>query len=110
MTGSIGSQLVWYQGGAAHIGDATDMSNKLLFFCVQFFFVRAHFLGGRARNFSSKFPRVSGISIQRNVLHIRCEIAHTAATPVFFWSAPEFFLVDFHVLGGSTVKLNVFPV
>jgi hypothetical protein len=51
MTGSIGSQLVWYQGGAAHIGDATDMSNKLLFFCVQFFFVRAHFLGGRARNF-----------------------------------------------------------
>ena len=90
MTGSIGSQLVWYQGGAAHIGDATDMSNKLLFFCVQFFFVHAHFLGGRTRNFSSKFPRVSGISILRNVLPIWCEIAHTAAAP-FFWVRARIF-------------------
>ena len=80
------------------------------FFVCSFSLSAPIFWGVAPGFFPRKFPCVSGISIQRNVLPIRCEIAHTAAAPVFFRTAPEFFLVDFHVLGGSTVKLNVFSV
>lgn len=76
-----------------------------VFVCANRFGIPAPVLkGGRASFFFRSFPRVSGISVQKNVLPIRCEIAHAAAAPVFFGSAPVFFSHYFLRVAGIIVN------